>query len=288
MHYVDLGKGANPVDFGCGRLTYQGHDGIDFGIANVKVMNAGVPVTAAASGVVKRIRDGVDDHLVTNEYDKRVIKNIACGNGLVIDHGSGWQTQYCHLRKGSIVVKPNQRVDKGDVLGMVGSSGLASFPHVHFTVRYQGKIVDPFVGVNDKPGCKVERHPLWEQSIEYVRTGIIDSGFAQKRPRQTELWEGQHTNTRAKLKSLSALIFWVHVYGVLKGDREHFRLISPNGQVVIDNKKDIVRDYRSWIGYAGKGNKPDSQLSRGVWKGEYRLYRGGMVMVNAMQEFIIE
>ena len=76
-----------------------------------------------------------------------VVKGRGCGNSVAVNHGGGWETYYCHLRRGSLTVRRDQRVEKGDKLGFVGSSGLAEFPHVHLGVRKDGKVIDPFVGL---------------------------------------------------------------------------------------------------------------------------------------------
>lgn len=52
MHYVDLDSGEAEVDYGCGRQTYNKHDGTDFGISDIEAMKRGIPVLAAAEGVV--------------------------------------------------------------------------------------------------------------------------------------------------------------------------------------------------------------------------------------------
>jgi hypothetical protein len=44
---------------------------------------------------------------------------------------------------------------------------------------------------------------------------------------------------------LAALIFWVHVFGTLKDDKEHFTLIAPNKRVIIDTEKPLKKNNRS-------------------------------------------
>lgn len=63
------------------------------------------------------------------------------GRSVVIDHGGGIQSAYLHLEK--ILVSPGQQVDRGDVIGRVGSSGRATGPHLHWSVRVNGARVDP-------------------------------------------------------------------------------------------------------------------------------------------------
>ncbi len=281
--YSDRDPSPKAVDFGCGRQTYDGHKGTDFAIPDEKTMARGVPVEAVAAGKVLRVRDGISDKRVKNQADRDGVKEIECGNGVVIDHGSGWETQYCHLRNGSVVVKPGTVVKAGTRLGMVGESGLASFPHVHLSVRYQGKIVDPFVGQNSEIGCNVTRNPIWQQPLSYKPTGIIRSGFASETPTMDDLWEGKFDQNVLPGDS-AALIFWVQVYGVLPGDKEHYQLFAPNGEQVIDNTKEMKSANKTWMGYVGKRNNSQRPLATGKWWGEYSLIRGDTVLVSVRKE----
>ena len=280
--YSDRDPSPKELDFGCGRQTYDGHKGTDFAIPDEKIMAQGVAVTAVAPGKVLRTRDGIPDRRIIDTADRDAVKNIECGNGIVIDHGNGWEAQYCHLRNGSVVVKPGTVVKAGTQLGMVGTSGLSSFPHVHLSVRYQGEIVDPFVGVNVKSGCNVPRNSIWEEPLSYKPTGIIRSGFATVAPTMDDLWSGKFYDTVLAGNS-AALIFWVQIYGVLPGDKEHYQLFAPNGERVIDNKKEMKSARKTWMGYVGKRNNSQS-LPIGKWRGEYSLTRGDQVLVNITKE----
>lgn len=283
MHYFDRDPGPDAVDFGCGRQTYNGHDGTDFAIPDEKTMAKGVAVKAVAPGKVLRVRDGVVDRRVADQTTKNQIEGIECGNGMTIDHGNGWEAQYCHLRNGSVAVKPGMQVEKGTVLGMVGESGLASFPHVHLTVRYQGKPVDPFVGPDAALGCNVVRTPLWEQPLDYVPTGLIRAGFSTQPPDENTLWEGRFSETTLPTNS-PALLFWVQGYGSLQGDVQYFRLIAPDGKVVAEGKREVQSPSRSFFTIVGKKNTPSRPLTPGVWRAEYRLLRGARALIDLKRE----
>ena len=67
--------------------------------------------------------------------------NRIYGNYVIIDHGNGYQTLYAHMSK--ILATKGQWVEQGVRIGLVGSTGYSTGPHLHFTVYKNGKMVDP-------------------------------------------------------------------------------------------------------------------------------------------------
>ena len=63
------------------------------------------------------------------------------GNAIVISHGGGYTTLYAHLY--DIDVSTGQQVSGGDVIGLLGSTGWSTGPHLHFEVRLDGTALDP-------------------------------------------------------------------------------------------------------------------------------------------------
>jgi len=104
------------------------HPGID--IAAEK----GTEVFATAAGKVDKI---VTKYKVNQSYGKYI----------VIDHGYGIKTLYGHLSK--ILVQPGQRVDRRKPIGLVGDTGRATGPHLHYEVRKDGKLEDPLKYILD-------------------------------------------------------------------------------------------------------------------------------------------
>jgi murein DD-endopeptidase MepM/ murein hydrolase activator NlpD len=140
-NYVDLDPTSGTLDYtggsGSGAKTYNGHNGIDIDAPNFRWMDNGVPlVVAAASGVVTSIHDGQPD------------RNTSCAgtdNFVRVRHPDGLTALYGHLRKGSVAVSVGQQVSAGDILGVVGSSGCSTAPHLHFELRNAANgLVDPF------------------------------------------------------------------------------------------------------------------------------------------------
>jgi murein DD-endopeptidase MepM/ murein hydrolase activator NlpD len=98
------------------------HEGIDVSAP------MGAPIVAPAGGVVQR-----------------VTWETGYGNVLEVDHGDGIVTKYAHCSK--IVVRPGQKVKRGQIIANVGSTGLSTGPHVHYEIHVNGKVVDPLTYV---------------------------------------------------------------------------------------------------------------------------------------------
>ena len=142
QHYVDIDPSPSAKDYKCGTLTYDKHNGTDFRVPSLESQQAGVEVLASASGRVLRTRDGAQDGAFRRS-EREAVRDVECGNGVVIEHAEGWETQYCHMANGSLPVKPGDLVERGRPLGRVGLSGLTEFPHLHFTVRHRSRLPIP-------------------------------------------------------------------------------------------------------------------------------------------------
>ncbi len=63
------------------------------------------------------------------------------GKVVVIDHGYGYESLYAHMSK--IIVKPGEKVKRGQVIGYVGNTGRSTGPHLHYEIKKNGKPVNP-------------------------------------------------------------------------------------------------------------------------------------------------
>ncbi|WP_245815122.1 M23 family metallopeptidase [Shimia gijangensis] len=228
QNYVDADPSADWLDFACGKLTYEGHKGTDFTLYTLKDMQNGVNVLAASGGIVTGVRDGMPDVAITKDTLDSV-KGRECGNGVAIDHGEGWVTQYCHMKLGSIAVQKGQKVRTGDPLGRVGLSGKTQFPHLHISLRHKGQVVDPFTPAGADGTCKiVPEDTLWKNPPAYVAGGILRLGFDTKVPAFDEVKSGA-AGTVTLSSSAPALVLYVHGFGSQAGDKIQFTMSGPNG-----------------------------------------------------------
>ncbi len=114
--------GYNSSSFGWRVDPFTGHmamhEGLDF------MAEAGTPIYAAADGIVAQAES-------TPDY----------GNIVKVDHGSGLETRYAHALR--LLVRAGERVQKGQLIAEVGSTGRSTGAHLHFEVRLNGVPLDP-------------------------------------------------------------------------------------------------------------------------------------------------
>ncbi|NQY67661.1 MAG: peptidoglycan DD-metalloendopeptidase family protein, partial [Flavobacteriales bacterium] len=110
------GRRFHPV-----QKRYKAHLGTDYAAPK------GTPIMATADGVITDAR--------YKKYN---------GNYVKVKHNGTYTTQYLHMTKIKTGIKPGVRVRQGDIIGFVGSTGLATGPHVCYRFWKNGKQVDPY------------------------------------------------------------------------------------------------------------------------------------------------
>lgn len=151
-NYVDLDNTTGLRDYNCGTRTYDGHQGVDFFTFPFwwdKMDNSNVEVIAGAAGTIVYKSDG--------NFDRRCVNgNNGNWNAVYIQHADGTIAWYGHLKSGSPTTKAiGQTVEKGEYLGVVGSSGNSSGPHLHLEIKSSGgATIDPFSGTCNNIGSK--------------------------------------------------------------------------------------------------------------------------------------
>lgn len=283
---VDHDPGPGRQDYRCGLLTTDGHDGVDIRLRTMADMQTGYAVIASAAGQVLRTRDGEPD---ISSRERTNLDGKDAGNAVVIDHNNGWQTQYSHLRQGSVSVKPGQQVAAGDRLGLVGMSGYAEFPHLHFTVRYQGKAIDPFIGAGPVAQCDAAGSapgiwvPAATRALSYVPTAVITAGFASNVPPKS-------VADRPKPPVLTGpqapLLLWVDVIGARAGDAQEFRITGPAGRPIHVQETSVEGGGLSWFAYSGK-RAPATGWPTGRYVGHYTLRRDGAIVAQTETSGVI-
>ena len=280
QNYLDRDPGPGVQDYRCGGQTYEAHGGVDFRIPDMAAQRAGILVLAAAPGRVARLRDGVED--ISVRAAGVDVANRECGNGVVVDHGNGWETQYCHLARGSIVVKTGDRVEASRPLAKVGLSGNTEYPHLHLTVRRNGVTIDPFAptsGAACDPGA-TPGSSLWDpatgRKLAYQQGAVLNIGFSAV-PVSGEAVEAG--GIAAPTADSPMLIAYVRAIRLRPGDVQVATLSDPAGQVLARSQlAPLERDKAQYLVYVGK-KRPAGGWPRGRYTFTYTVERGVVVVV---------
>lgn len=296
QNHFDRDPGPGWLDFACGALSYDGHQGTDFRLPSLARMAQGVEVLAAAPGRVVATRDGEPDVSV-RERGLDAVRGREAGNAVRIDHGGGWETQYSHLRRGSVRVRPGQRVEAGEAIGLVGLSGKTEFPHVDFVVRQNGRALDPYAPTlgaeNDgAPDCRIQpvagMETLWRENLRealrYVPTGVLVSGFALSAPERERVQRGESVD-EADART-PTLFFFAESFGLRNGDVERISIEAPDGRMILSSARPVERNQA--VRYLSVGTRmPALGWKPGRYLGRYQVERGDAVVAQVQRVFVI-
>ena len=207
-------------DYQCEFKWYIGHGGVDILLRNFEVQDSGVGVLAAAPGTVLIARDGLFDRSTQNGTG-------GLGNYVTIEHAEGGLSSYGHMRNGSIRVAQNTVVNRGDTLGMVGSSGNSNWPHLHFEVQSNSQVADPFLGPCNPPAGQ----PTWMSQLPWQGDfSVMDAGVSNMPlsfPELLERPEDVGTITPAD----PMITFWVNLHNI-QASATRIIMYDPVGAIV--------------------------------------------------------
>jgi hypothetical protein len=282
QNYVDHDPGAGYRDFHCGAMTYDGHDGTDFRLPSMEEERAGIAVLAVADGVIKRVRDGVPDAMLTSA-NKGSVAGAECGNGVVIDHGDGWQTQYCHMQQGSINAVPGRAIKQGAPLGLIGLSGATEFPHLHLTVRHNGEVVDPFAPMLASGACSEEQTTTLfvdrRQNYTYRNRIVLNYGFSDG-PVTPDAIEAGGLKAREPDQHSAALVAYIRMMGLEKGDVQTFAIIGPDGEPIVKRRFEPLDRPKAqnsiYIGW----KRPIEGWKEGIYSAIYSISNGDVTKLD--------
>lgn len=223
MNFADLDPRPGFLrDYRGGKFTYDtpdfGHDALDIGLADFSAADEGMPVLAAADGIVEAVNDGAFDR------NKGFTYPGPPANYVIINLGNDWRAKYWHLRRDSVSVKVGDSIAAGDFLGWTGSSGFSTGPHVHFELTYKNHPVETMLD----PATFWVTPPQYPADYRHV----IKSGFSSSAPTASE-WAEQPQDIRT-FKPGNRLSFWVVAGALMPGDTRTVRLQRPDGSLFLD------------------------------------------------------
>lgn len=177
------------LDYACGQRSYDivgyNHGGVDivpWPFPWNQMADNAIEVVAAADGVIV----GKED-TDANDQNCALLEGDSFGNYIAVAHADGKVSWYAHIKYNSLTPKGvGESVAAGEYLGVVGSSGISSGPHLHFEVRADSSILapklDPFAGqcnlLNPDTGSLwVEQPPYYDSGINKLTVGAAPPEF---------------------------------------------------------------------------------------------------------------
>ena len=240
-------------DYVCGSRTYDtaagyNHGGTDYFIWPFpwRMMDEGdISIVAAAAGVVLLSSDGNPD------------RSCAMGdlpwNAVYVRHDDGSVAWYGHMKRGSVTARqPGERVETGEYLGLVGSSGSSTGPHLHFELHdAAGRVVDP------KNGACNAAPDLWQafQPYEDPAINTLSLHAAEPQSLRCGLVDGQAVNEETyALHSVmpgQGFLAFAAYRDQRNGDISYFSILRPDGSVFANWQYDLAEANLPRPFYAG-------------------------------------
>lgn len=280
QQYMDRDPGPGTRDYRCGPQTYEKHSGTDIRLLDMAAQRRGVNVLAAAAGTVVRLRDGVPD-ISIRAPGAPSVAGKECGNAVVIDHGDGWETQYCHLARGSVVVKQGDKVVAGAPLARVGLSGNTEFPHLHLTVRHAGQNVDPFAPDMSNPTACAVQAGLWTPQalarMPYLAGAVLNAGFTDAQITEADVETG---GLPAPTSAAPLLAVYVRAIALQAGDSVELDLKGPDGASLARTRGQPLPRWRAQDFVLVGKRRPVAGWPPGRYVADYKVWRAGRVAVS--------
>ena len=252
-------------------------------------MRRGVDVLAMAPGVVARLRDGEPDVSV-RERGLQALEGRNCGNAVVLDHGGGWESQYCHMAKGSVRVRVGQAVRAGDPVGRVGLSGETEFPHLHVGLSHAGQAVDPFApgpgAPGPGPGPDAGRTcgsgaSLWRVTPPYLTRVVVNTGFADRQVDGAAIEAGAIPPPGRDPPLLAS---YARVIDLKPGDVLSLTLLAPDGRVLAPAVLPALTAPEPWRYILSGRRRPPQGWPPGPYRAVLKVTASGRVLAERAWE----
>ncbi len=235
------------TDYNCGTRTYDtnsgyNHQGIDIFTwpFSWKLMdNDEAEIIAGASGQIISKSDG--------QFDRSCGFNNNQWNAVYIQHSDGSIAWYGHMKSGSLTTKNvGESVTQGEYLGIIGSSGNSTGPHLHFEIYEDNsfaQLIDPYSGT-----CNSLNGDSWWQSQKPYSNPNINAVLTHNAPPVFPTCPTTETTNESDLFNFSDTIYFgLYLRDQASGTNVNLKIIRPDNSILYDWNFNLTADYTaSW------------------------------------------
>ncbi|MCA6361659.1 MAG: M23 family metallopeptidase [Bacteroidetes bacterium] len=217
------------LDYNCGSLTYDtqsgyNHAGTDYFLwpfAFNKMDSSEVEIVAAAAGTIIYKSDG--------NFDRSCAFNSNNWNAVYVQHSDGSVAWYGHMKNGSLTTKTvGQSVVQGEYLGVVGSSGNSSGPHLHLEIYdAANNLIDPYAG----PCNSLNTTSWWASQEPYFNGGINHIATNSQPPVFNACPGTDIRNERDYFLGTDTIYLMLYYRFLETGDNTTYTIYRPNNTV---------------------------------------------------------
>lgn len=231
-NYIDHDASGGLREYTCATRTYDGHKGTDiftWPFTWTKMDENAVEIIAAAAGTI------------VNKYDGNYSYNCSftgSWNAVYVEHSDGSVAWYGHMKEGTLTSKGiGQTVAQGEYLGVVGSSGWSTGPHLHLEVYDNGNnLIDPWVG-----SCNPTTGVSWWTSQQNYHVSMINKISTHSQVAVLPQCYGTEApNFSNQFIPTNTVYCYAFLRDQLVGQQMTFTIKRPNGTT-----------YATWTGTAG-------------------------------------
>jgi hypothetical protein len=228
-NHVDLDRDkGHAEDYMCGSKTTDGSKSTHISLGSLSATKKNIPVIATADGQVTVARHNTE----------------FCGTRVLIDHGGGWESNYCHLNSKTLHVREGQHVKQNQIVGSIGVSGQTDWPHLSYALLRNGMVFDPFSGRTNLEGCSRASQPLWLAKMNplYEPAHVASIGFNFGFLDGNKIKAGTLKAATAMKHDTPQMSLWTLMMNIQKGDEIEIKIIEPSGRLL---KKKIIKSKKN-------------------------------------------
>ena len=221
------------LDFDCGNTTYDGHRGLDISLAPFAwykmERDNGIVVAAAGGTIIEKVNDQPERSCT--------IDNIGGDNNvIVIEQQDGSLALYAHMRTGSLTAKSvGDSVTTGEYLGVVGSAGMSTGPHLHFEIGFWESIENQFVWKHRDPfvgTCNVlNDDSWWETQPGHYNTALNAIATHDQAPEYPPCPETEVPHYSNSFMPGDTLFLGAYYRDQLMDQNSHLKVTMPGGGI---------------------------------------------------------